>query len=103
MLLQSLEFPWVSQTVTHKILCYLLTLYSLSTHCSLIRNAEVVKNIHDSCQVTDKSQERSEADISRTEAAFTTFTLNRTQRAVHKAQIFLSFVWGSIFYGNGLI
>lgn len=74
--------------VSLKILCYLLTLYSLSTHCSLIRSAQVIRNIPYSCQVTDKSQERSEAGISRTEAAFTTFTLNKMQRSIHKALIF---------------
>lgn len=32
---------------------------------------------------------RSEADISRTETAFTAFVLNKTQITIHKAQFFV--------------
>lgn len=47
-----------------------------------------MRSVHYSCQVTERSQERSEAGISRTEAAFTAFALSKTQIAIHEAQVF---------------
>lgn len=63
----------------------------------MIRNAELARSIHYSCQVTGRSHERNEVGNTRTEAAFTAFNLSETQIVFHKSQysfffLFLSFI-----------
>lgn len=74
-----LGFLWL-WLVRSSVICWPFILYPLMALWLEMRG----ESVHCSCQVTDRSQERCEAGISRTEPAFSAFALNKTPIATTK-------------------